>query len=149
MKESVNKEGNKRGGGRFYRTNLGYLIKNPIYIGKRALKGELYQGEHAAILDGDIFQRAQILMEQNHVTRNALTRDKHEFLLRGLVRCASCGSVILSTFLGVGATAAFTGFLPFGGQEFSILAIIILAASLYVTGKKIADPLVCGINTHL
>ena len=72
-------------------------------------------------------------------------------MLAGLIGigCASCGSVILSTFLGVGATAAFTGFLPFGGQEFSILAIIILVASLYVTGKKIADPLVCGINTHL
>src|SRR3989344_6453428 len=71
-------------------------------------------------------------------------------MLAGLIGigCASCGSVILSIFLGVGATAAFTGFLPFGGQEFSILAIIILVWSLYVTGKKIADPLVCGINTH-
>ena len=69
-------------------------------------------------------------------------------MIAGLIGlgCASCGSVILSTFLGVGATAAFTGFLPFGGQEFSILAIIILVASLYVTGKKIADPLVCGIS---
>ena len=69
-------------------------------------------------------------------------------IIAGLIGigCASCGSVILSTFLGVGATAAFTGFLPFGGQEFSILAIIILVWSLYVTGKKIADPLVCGIS---
>lgn len=70
-------------------------------------------------------------------------------MLAGLIGigCASCGSVILSTFLGVGAAAAFTGFLPFGGQEFSVLAIIILVGSLYVTGKKIADPLVCGIRT--
>lgn len=69
-------------------------------------------------------------------------------MLVGLIGigCASCGSVILSTFLGVGAAAAFTGFLPFGGQEFSILAIIILVVSLYITGKKIADPLVCGIR---
>ena len=39
-------------------------------------------------------------------------------MLAGLIGigCASCGSVILSTFLGVGAAAAFTGFLPFGGQ---------------------------------
>ena len=68
-------------------------------------------------------------------------------MLVGLIGigCASCGSVILATFLGVGAAAAFTGFLPFGGQEFSFLAIIILLWSLYVTGKKIADPLVCGI----
>src|SRR3989338_5131989 len=69
-------------------------------------------------------------------------------MIAGLIciGCASCGSVILSIFLGVGATAAFTGFLPFGGQEFSILAIIILVWSLYVTGKKIADPLVCKVE---
>lgn len=69
-------------------------------------------------------------------------------MLAGLIGigCASCGSVIIATFLGVGAAATLTGILPFGGQEFSILGIIILVGSLYVTGKKIADPLVCGIR---
>ena len=68
-------------------------------------------------------------------------------MLAGLIGigCASCGSVLLSTFLGVGATAAFTGFLPLGGQEFSILGVVILVGSLYVTAKKLSDPLVCKI----
>lgn len=69
-------------------------------------------------------------------------------MLAGLIGigCASCGSVILSTFLGVGATASFTGLLPFGGQEFSILSIVVLVSTLYITRKKLSDPLVCGIN---
>lgn len=68
-------------------------------------------------------------------------------MLAGLIGigCASCGSVVLSTIFGVGATAAFTGFLPLGGQEFSVLGVAILLGSLYITGKKLADPLICKI----
>ncbi|MBA3732957.1 hypothetical protein H0W91_01110 [Patescibacteria group bacterium] len=68
-------------------------------------------------------------------------------MLSGLIGigCASCGSVVLSTFLGVGAAASFTGLLPFKGQEFSFLSIIILIVALYITGKKMSDPLVCSI----
>ena len=68
-------------------------------------------------------------------------------MLAGLIGigCASCGSLILATFLGVGATAAVTGILPFGGQEFSVLSIIILISTLYFTAKKAVDPLVCKI----
>jgi len=69
-------------------------------------------------------------------------------MLAGLigVGCASCGSLILSAFIGVGATAAFTGFLPLQGQEFSLLSIAILVAALYITAKKVADPLVCKVE---
>lgn len=62
------------------------------------------------------------------------------------VGCASCGSLILSAFIGVGATAAFTGFLTLKGQEFSVLSIAILIGALYITAKKSADPLVCKVE---
>src|SRR3989344_7929039 len=42
------------------------------------------------------------------------------------VGCATCGSVILSSFLGVSATAGFIGALPLKGQEFGLLSIILL-----------------------
>src|SRR3989344_5288614 len=38
------------------------------------------------------------------------------------VGCATCGSVILSSFLWVSATAGFIGALPLKGQEFGILS---------------------------
>lgn len=69
-------------------------------------------------------------------------------MLAGLigVGCASCGSVVLSLFIGVGGTAALTGFLPLAGQEFSILAIAILLGSFYYTAKKSVNPLVCKVE---
>ena len=68
-------------------------------------------------------------------------------MLAGLIGigCASCGSVVLSAFLGVGATAAVTGPLPHGGEEFSLVSIAILISTLYITAKKAADPLLCKI----
>ena len=60
------------------------------------------------------------------------------------VGCASCGSVILSSFLGVAATAGFIGILPLKGQEFGILSIFLLIVSIYFLSKKIKDPLVCN-----
>lgn len=62
------------------------------------------------------------------------------------VGCAACGSVILSSIFGIGATAGFIGVLPLQGQEFSVLAIGILGFSNYVIAKKIQDPLVCKID---
>lgn len=59
------------------------------------------------------------------------------------VGCASCGSVILSSFLGVGATAGFIGILPLKGQEFGLLSIFLLSISIYFLSKKIQDPIVC------
>src|SRR3990167_5804744 len=60
------------------------------------------------------------------------------------VGCATCGSVILSSFLGVGATIGFLGVLPLRGQEFGLLSIVLLSISIYFLSKKIKDPLVCN-----
>lgn len=62
------------------------------------------------------------------------------------VGCAACGSVILSALFGVGATASFIGVLPLKGQEFGLLSIAILVFSLFLTTRKIQDPLTCAIK---
>jgi len=51
------------------------------------------------------------------------------------VGCASCGSVVLSLFGLSGAALA----LPLGGEEFNILAVVLLLVSLYVTSKRITQ----------
>lgn len=60
------------------------------------------------------------------------------------VGCASCGSVILSSFLGIGTTAGFIGILPLKGQEFGLLSIFLLSISIYLLAKKINDPIICN-----
>lgn len=57
------------------------------------------------------------------------------------VGCAACGSVLLASLLGVGVLAA----LPFGGQEFAWLGLVIIAASTLAIAEKIADPSACKI----
>lgn len=63
------------------------------------------------------------------------------------VGCASCGSVVLTSLIGFGSATAVLGFLPFRGQEFGLLGIAILLFAIYVTIKKINDPLICGVRS--
>lgn len=52
------------------------------------------------------------------------------------VGCAACGSVVLTSLLGVGFVAA----LPFGGQELAWLGFAIMLFALLDVSAKIADP---------
>jgi len=61
------------------------------------------------------------------------------------VGCASCGSVILSSIFGLGATASFIGLFPLDGAEFGLLGIIILLWANLSLVKKIQQPATCKI----
>lgn len=61
------------------------------------------------------------------------------------VGCASCGSVFLTSLLGVGATVGALSWLPLRGQEFTWLGILIVTASIFSIAKKIIDPETCAI----
>lgn len=62
------------------------------------------------------------------------------------VGCASCGSVVLTSFIGLGTTTAIVGMLPFRGQEFGLLGIAITMFAITVVLKKINDPAICGVR---
>ncbi len=59
------------------------------------------------------------------------------------IGCASCGSIILTTFLGVGFSVGLLGWLPWHGLEISLVGIILLLVSIYLLAKKISQPKVC------
>jgi len=61
------------------------------------------------------------------------------------VGCASCGSVVFSAFLGVGATAGFLNILPLKGQEFGIIGVVLMLVAIVLTAKKIEQPLSCEV----
>ncbi len=58
------------------------------------------------------------------------------------VGCAACGSFLLTSLSLVGASGVLA-FLPLGGSEFGVIGVILLALAIYMTAKKIQDPLVC------
>lgn len=60
--------------------------------------------------------------------------------------CAACGSFILMSGLSlVGASGVLT-LLPLGGKEFGLLGVVLLAISIYLTAKRIQNPLVCNVS---
>lgn len=81
--------------------------------------------------------------------RAALQREAGLSVAGGLagflgIGCAACGSVILTSIFGIGATAAALNALPLRGQEFGLLSIAVLGASILLTVKKIDRQLVCS-----
>jgi len=88
------RNGKAKGGRRFDKVRLSYFLHNPFFIGKIRHRRELYPGEHKAILDEETFQKAQEALKQNAVKRNSITRGHHNFLLKGLLRCAGCKTLM-------------------------------------------------------
>lgn len=97
-KEWTTKAGVKKGGSKFNKSSIRKYLKNPIYLGMIQHNGELYKGEHSAIINDRTFEMVQALMAKNDIQRKSDNKDKHEFILRGLIRCAYCGSIMTPHF---------------------------------------------------
>lgn len=98
MKRFQTKAGPVRGGKRWNKVNLDYVLRNPVYLGKIRHKDQEFDGQHEAILDAKVYERALRQMTANGERRKSTNQDKHNFLLRGLVRCAACGSLMTPNF---------------------------------------------------
>jgi hypothetical protein len=61
------------------------------------------------------------------------------------VGCASCGSVVLTSLIGLGSTSTVLGLLPLKGQEFGFIGIGILFWAITFTLKKINEPFACKV----
>ena len=62
------------------------------------------------------------------------------------VGCGACGSVLLTTLLGVGTGTQLLGWLPFAGIEFSLISIVIVIASSVYLLQTINKPDICPIK---
>ena len=83
-----------RQGNPFYKTVLGYLLRNIVYTGKIKYAGQIYQGIHQPIISEEIFD----LAGQIHKKRLRKFRIYKNFLFGGLVNCKECGSKMTSCF---------------------------------------------------
>jgi len=66
--------GRQRGGIRFGMGSLGYLLKNRLYIGEVVYREASHRGEHAPILDRDLFEAVQAKLAANAVARQVRRR---------------------------------------------------------------------------
>lgn len=77
--------GPHRGGIPFRRGSLFHRLKSPIYRGKIVHKGEIYEGEHEAIVDEDLWKAVQERLKQKTPPRRRLKNDPQQAMLRGLL----------------------------------------------------------------
>lgn len=64
------------------------------------------------------------------------------------VGCSACGSVILSSLIGITSASALISALPLRGAEFGIASITLIGLSTYWIAKKIQSPQTCAIKTR-
>ncbi len=91
-KSWVTRKGARREGSAWTKEHLRRLLTNPAYIGRGAHQGPVYPAEHAPILDAETFGRAGEYLAEGRRDGLGRTRNSFGYLLRGIVRCAACGS---------------------------------------------------------
>lgn len=88
----------ERGGKTFDKTALFYMLTNITYIGKTEYKGEIYEGEHPAIVSEDVWQRVQNLLRENRRTGGRDVRNKYGALLKGMLYCEACNAAMIHSY---------------------------------------------------
>ncbi len=97
-KRRTSRKGNQTGGGPFQVTNLQHLLANPCYIGKTEVGGEMFQGEHEAIIPEEVYRAVERLRKENFRHRSAPNRKGPVAFLKGLLRCRSCGAAMIHSY---------------------------------------------------
>jgi hypothetical protein len=82
-------DGSPYGGQQFSRGALYLMLKNRIYRGEIVHKGKAFLGEHAAIVDEELWRRAQSHLEENRTERREGDKGLEPSLLAGIVLDAS------------------------------------------------------------
>lgn len=97
-----------RGGAKWTGRSVLQVVRNPIYLGRRAHGEGTVEGVHEAIVDEDLARRAFAALDARRTREPSLRSktpqwDQDPWMLRGLLRCTGCGRVMTTT-----ASAAVT-----------------------------------------
>src|SRR5947207_10073948 len=88
-KRSTTASGSERGGGPFSRGHIYRLLLNPIYIGQIAHKGQLYPGQHRALIDTETWTALRDRLAANATNHRRKAGAAESSLLAGLLVDAS------------------------------------------------------------
>ena len=97
-KSWVTAKSKMREGRPWNKSHLYRLLNNPILIGRVSHKGATFPGEHEAIIEKSLWEKAQKQLADNTRSRPDETRSKTPVLLKGLIKCGHCGTSMGATF---------------------------------------------------
>jgi hypothetical protein len=96
-KRQISRSGNERGGKPFSCGALYYLLQNRIYVGEVCHRGQRYEGDHEAIVGGELFEAVQVAIAENRQTRKNRPTRSTECPLAGLA-CNARGEPLTTSF---------------------------------------------------
>ncbi len=97
-KQRTTKAGKTIGGKLITRQYLTNMLRNRTYAGQVAYKGEIFEGEHDAIMTPEYFDTIQGLLDRNKRYERTKTRTKRDILLRDLLFCQHAETAMNSTY---------------------------------------------------
>lgn len=101
QKRYTSRRHGETGGQPFGPSTVLLMLQNRLYLGEIPYKGQVFSGQHEAIIDPGTFERVARILETNAKNRQGPPlRAQYDYLLTGLLRCA-CGYA-LTTSAGTG-----------------------------------------------
>ncbi|MFI5287866.1 MAG: recombinase family protein [Candidatus Dormibacteria bacterium] len=73
------------------------VLRSPAYVGKIAFRDVQYDAPHAALVEADVFAKAQRLLRTRGEDASTRRSNTTDFLLSGLIVCAACGRRYIGT----------------------------------------------------
>ncbi|WP_164908916.1 recombinase family protein [Candidatus Velamenicoccus archaeovorus] len=92
------KNGKTLGGVKYSVARIQWMLRHPIYMGKALYNGQIYDGEHEAIIDEETFKKTQALLNENHRERKATKNVDCTGLLSRILHCKICGTYMTHTY---------------------------------------------------
>jgi len=135
------------------------ILRNRVYLGEAVHKGKAYPGEHKPIVDKSLWDEAHRILSVSYGKRANTNRCRTPAILRGLVRCACCGSAMTPSSSNVRARGVSYRYyvclraLREGSEACSIRSIpageLELAVMFQIQQAFSAPELIAAIGKHL
>jgi site-specific DNA recombinase len=97
------KEGVHHRGRPFTKASLRLLLTNTVYAGKVNYRGVIYQGEHAAIVEAELWEAVNAEFRDRQRPKTDTVRNPQNALLAGLLVCTHCDRPMVATYSAKGA----------------------------------------------
>jgi len=75
--------------GRISKSNIQFILTNPIYYGDFNWHGKIYSGVHEPIISKDLWDKVQLVLKER--SRNNSGLQKYDWAFQGLLKCGHCG----------------------------------------------------------
>lgn len=76
------------------KNSVRWVLTNPTYAGLVAIKGQIFAGNHPAIITREVFDEVQSIRERHLLKPRSSTPNLRTYLFGGILICSGCGHVM-------------------------------------------------------